>query len=232
MASPYLMFDDLTTLAVEGGYVNSPALTNLSAVFLLSACTFLSEKWLWQNPISPIDDTTYKNILDMIAETEYQLMVSINIGTLIPSVVPKVVENWLLMDGSSYDPADYPELAAVVPAAWLGGGMINLPDMQDAGLFGSNNAGLVGTFVGENDHQLTTAEMPTHTHTQNPHSHSYTLTTGIPTAAGIEPTFADVTTQTPAITGATTATNNDEGGDQPHNNVQNSMLVYWYIVAR
>lgn len=231
MASPYIQFAELIALAADGGYNPSPALSQLSAVFLLSSCWVMRMRWLWQNPIAPITDSEYEDILEMIEQAEADLMTSFAIGQIIPSVGDLSSNiNLLRLDGSTVLQADYPALAAIVPASWLVGADIQLPDMREKSLHGDDTTN-VGTIVGENDVTLTINEMPAHSHTQQPHSHSYSLTTAIPTAAGLEPTFADLTTNVPSSTGLTTAINNDTGGDQPHNNVPESLTVFWWIVA-
>lgn len=232
MASPYLQFDKLTALATDGGYSGNPHLSQMSAVFLLSACTYLRERWLWQNPLTPIDDTTYNNIQEMIDQCEADLMTQYAIGSFLPSVCEQNDPNLLLCDGSSILSSEYPELAACVPASWISGAMIDLPDLVSGGLFGATDSSDVGTIVGENEVTLTENEMPVHTHTQNPHSHGYATNTATPTAAGLEPALASLVTPSAGTTAAVTATNNNAGNSDPHNNVQRSLLVYWYIVAR
>lgn len=232
MASPYLQFSILTTLAMQGGYSENPHLSQNSAVFLLSACLYLRERWLWQNPISPIDDTTYNQILEMIEQAEADLMTSYAVGSIISSICTQTGSNLQLLDGSSLLVSDYPELASCVPASWIVGTDIVLPDMASKGLFGADIPSSVGTLVGENDHTLTESEMPSHTHTQNPHQHTYTGTTITPTAAGLEPALASLVTPLPNVTGQATATNNNTGGDSPHNNVQESLQVFYYLVVR
>lgn len=231
MASPFIQFDELISLSAMGGYNTNPALSQLSAVFLLSSCLVMRQQWLWQNPISPISDSEYQNILEMIEQAEAELMTSINIGQIVPSIGAMNGDIFLLLDGSVVLQSDYPELTAIVPASWLIGVLIQLPDMQETSLHGDNGFN-VGDIVGENDVTLGVSQIPEHNHTQNPHNHTYTQTSAIPTAAGIEPTFADLTTQFPSVTGSTVATNNPTGGGLSHNNVPQSLAVYWWIVAR
>jgi hypothetical protein len=231
MASPYLQYGKLVTLANVGGYEQMTALTNLSAVFLLSACVYLQNRDIWQSVLEPVPDNTYNDILEMIAQAEYELMNNIAIATIIPSVTPKTEQNLLRMDNSVYQIADYPELAANIPSDWISGSNFTLPDLGSAGLFGASNDAELGSIIGENDVTLLESEMPVHTHTQNPHQHTETSLTSIPTAAGIEPALASLVTIVPSSTGFSTATNNDAGNGQAHNNIQKSMRIYWYIVA-
>lgn len=231
MASPYIQYGLLVALATIGGYNESPKLSQLSGSFLLSACLVMRQKWLWQNPIDPISQSEYENILEMIEQAESELMTSVGIGIIIASVANLTVDSgYIILDGTLIDGSQYPELYAVVPSSWIVGADISLPDMQNRGLFGESGA--VGDIIGENDVQLTVGQLPSHNHTQNPHSHSYSLTTSIPTVGGIELTPADQTFESPSITGASTATNNPTGNDETHNNIPESLTVYWYIKAK
>lgn len=231
MASPYLQFDKLTALATQGGYSENPHLSQMSAVFLLSACWYLQQQWIWQSPLQPISDATWNDIMQMIQTCEGELMTQYAVGSIIPSICEQNGSNLLLLDGSSVLASEYPQLAACVPAAWISGAMIDLPDMTDAGLFGTDDNLLIGGFAGENAVTLDESEMPSHTHTQQPHSHTYVQPVVTPITAGIEPVPGSLTTPTPTVTGSTVAVNNATGGDQAHNNVQRSLLVYYYIVA-
>lgn len=207
------------------------ALSDLSAVFLLSACRVMTMKWLWQSPLEKITDAEYQQILQMIAETEYSLMSGFAIGQIMPTVSDlSSYINVLALDGSTVLQADYPELTGVVPASWLVGADIQLPNMNETGVHGEDGTNL-GDVVGENAVTLQISEIPSHTHVQNAHSHSYTQTSAIPTAAGLEPTFADLTTNFPSVTGNTVATNQNTGGDGAHNNIPRSLAVRWWIVA-
>lgn len=231
MASPFIEYDKLLALSANAGYTNRPSLSQTSSVFLLSACLVMRQRWLWQNPIAPISDAEYEDIIQLIEFAEAELMTG-NIGEIIASVADlSGNDSYLLLDGSVVTQSDYPELYDIVPSSWIASANIFLPDMTSKGLFGNDGANL-GDIIGENDVTLSTGQMPTHTHTQNPHSHSYTQTTGIPTAAGIEPTLADLTNSFPSVTGSATATNNNAGNDESHNNIQESLSIAWWIIAR
>jgi microcystin-dependent protein len=102
----------------------------------------------------------------------------------------------------------------------MGGTSANRITAAGAGFDGD----VLGASGGAETHQLTTAQMPSHTHTQNAHSHSYdyptqaTVTTGGFANGGHHP-------QTAGTSGSTTATNQNTGGDGLHNNTQPSWVV-------
>jgi microcystin-dependent protein len=218
MASPYIQYAPLVILAASGAYNGSKQLDGLTAVFLLSACLVMRQRWLWQNPIAPIDDLEYQSIIEMIEEAEYQLMANMLIGSIVPFIAVKTDDSLLAMDGSTYAQADYSELFAILPSAWISGSNFTLPDMSDTFVIGADSDGNIGNSIGSNTHTLSIGEIPSH-------NHSYTLTTGIPTAAGLEPTFADLTSQAPSLTG-------NAGGGGSHNNIPQSLKMKYYIVAR
>jgi len=220
MANPrgQLDYTTLLALAAVGGYAITAALSDLSAVFLLSACDVLMEKYLWQAKINPIDDSEYESIIEMIEEATYQLMSSFAVGQILPLLGVSDNPSLLPMDGSTYAEADYPELWAILPAALKVGSNFVLPNMSDSFVIGTNSDLAIADWIGSNDHILTTSEMPNH-------AHSYDVAVSITTAAGIEPALASLTNNAPSLTGF-------EGGGNPHNNIPFSLKAKYYIVAR
>jgi microcystin-dependent protein len=225
-----LVLSDLQALASDGGYSLITSLSDITAVFLLSACLPLRDRQLWENQIMPISDATYQSILAMIEQAEYELMTSFAIGQIISTVTTMANDNLILLDGSTIDGLEYPELWSVVPASWIDGDDIILPNMSQKGVFGENAD--VGDIIGENTVQLQISELPSHTHVQNIHSHSEVIPVVAVALGGEIPATASLVTASPSTTGGTIATNQNTGNDDPHNNIQESLSVYWYIVAR
>ena len=76
---------------------------------------------------------------------------------------------WLSLAGDTYDRSDYPELWEALDAQYKDSTTFTLPNLSDLFLAvaGSGTYGL-GDNGGENDHTLTTSEIPGHTHTYTP----------------------------------------------------------------
>lgn len=80
--------------------------------------------------------------------------------------------------------------------------------------------------VGESSHALTVSEMPTHTHTQNAHAHTARIGNVSPgDGSGFRYSNNDTGFGSVQIQ-PTTATNNNEGGNVAHNNMQPSLTAY------
>ena len=130
------------------------------------------------------------------------------------------------------------------PQSFLGG---TWERIQDKFLLSAGSTYESGTTGGEATHTLTTSEMPIHTHIQNEHTHSQMVHShGIGTgcidinskwtssARGV-PVFANDYTSNKKYTDysngtnvATTATNQDTGGGQAHNNMPPYLAVYMW----
>jgi microcystin-dependent protein len=146
---------------------------------------------------------------------------------------------WLLCNGQST--AGYGDLAAVVGA--------NVPNLQGRVPVGKDTSqtefDALGETGGAKTHTLTVDQMPSHTHTQNSHNHShrqwifngaghgggnrygfgYAANTGAANDTGAASSSGEVQYGNYP----TTATNQNTGGGQAHNNLQ-PYLVLNYII--
>ena len=138
----------------------------------------------------------------------------------------------------------YMSVNSASPQTFLGG---TWERIQDTFLLAAGSTYSAGTTGGEATHTLTTSEMPIHTHIQNEHTHSQMVHShGIGTgcidinakwtssARGV-PVFANDYTSNKKYTDysngtnvATTATNQDTGGGQAHNNMPPYLAVYMW----
>lgn len=233
MASlPFLDYTQITAIASGGGYSRHIQLSERSNLLILCVLAIARYRWLWETTLFPIPDAEYQQIVDAVAQAEEEVMSNFSIGSIFASVANLTDDSVILLDGTPALQTDYPELALVVPPSWLFGLNIVLPDMRERGLFGADVPANLGIAIGENTVQLTESEMPAHTHTQQPHAHTENSVTIVPTAAGLEPALASLVSLLPTVTGNATAVNNSTGGDIPHNNIQRSLTVNWYIIGR
>jgi microcystin-dependent protein len=148
---------------------------------------------------------------------------------------------WLLCDGTT-STSSYPQLAALVGAT--------TPDLKGRTLIGvGTGAGLTARALGDRGgaetHTLTEQQIPSHTHIQNAHGHD-----GASAPAGgafgeivLQATgsgsFSAVAVATQIVNNVSgfigfdpanaTATNQNTGGGQPHNNMQPFQVVNYII---
>lgn len=135
----------------------------------------------------------------------------------------------LTCDGSTYNKADYPELAAhldgFTPSTAT---TFNVPNLMGRFIWFTDDGPYEG---GSTQITLTEAEMPSHAHTTIPHSHSEI--SALPNVTTIGP-GAPQPTAVPgiAITGAAGVTVNASGGGQPHDNMPPFSAYVPFIRAR
>jgi len=137
---------------------------------------------------------------------------------------------WLWCYGQSVLITSYPALFAAIGYVYGGSGLFfNLPDMRGRVPVGLNNIGgvdggpltpvytplrdVLGGKVGEEAHQLSILEMPSHTHPFP----SWDYVKGFSGNSTTSPRDPQTGTTYPA------------GGDVPHNNVQPGLMVNWII---
>jgi len=146
------------------------------------------------------------------------------IGEIIAYAGPTSPDSrWLPCDGSSLLRVDYPDLFNVIGVVYGAADSIhfNLPDLRGRSPIGvGQGTGLslrsLGDSIGEETHTLTIGELASHVHDTG---NSVLLGTSVPPpfdALGPNPF--------PATTGST-------GNDDPHNNMQPSLVINYLIVA-
>jgi len=131
-------------------------------------------------------------------------------------------DRWLMCDGTTYLRVDYPDLYATLDAAFIvDADHFSVPDLRGRTLLGAGSGpGLtprsVGATGGEEAHQLTVAELA---------SHSHSISTQLPIGTAVPPPLDDlIQNPFPGSTGNT-------GGDTPHNNMQPFLALNYIIQA-
>ena len=126
------------------------------------AITALTNNSEWE----PVGD----DVADIVASCK-EIVENWYSDMLIGSVFPWIIDppsGWLLLDGSTYASADYPELSDLLPAHLISGDDFILPDVEGAFPFGvvTEDDGMIVT--GTNVLNLTVGQLPSHTHTYTP----------------------------------------------------------------
>lgn len=182
--------------------------------------TFLQEKKNWFNPENPLDTISpeeWDTIEAMVANALKELMTNM-IGVVIEYYGAVFPPNVLECDGTGYLRVDYPDLYAVLdPVFIVDADNFVVPDLRDRVVIGVSETRSIGATGGEEEHTLTTDEIPSHTH-------SYSVP-DIPTLV-FEPGEVPVPTADlfPSSTGST-------GGDEAHNNMQPYLVARKGIIA-
>lgn len=144
------------------------------------------------------------------------------IGLMFPAPTATVPDGCLICDGTTYQREDYPDLYAVLGAAYiLNADEFYVPDCRAKVIAGVGNYDGVDfiefEFIGESAHTLVESELPSHLHTVHDHIPSLALEPGEMVVSSPNP-FDNVTGFT--------------GNDQAHNNIQPTIVLNWVIVAR
>ncbi len=149
---------------------------------------------------------------------------TMQIGTVLATLLAALPSNWLACDGSSYLRVDYPVLYAAIDAAYIiDADHFKVPDLRGRTPIGSGTGtGLTPRTVnaqgGAETHLLTVPEIPAHNHTIIT---SQTFVSGQPQRVKREDSnnTSSVTTQ-------------NAGGGGVHNNMQPFTAVKWAVVAK
>ncbi len=156
---------------------------------------------------------------------------SMPVGALLAWLSVDIPEGWVVCDGRALERVTYPALFALIATTYGAGNgttTFNVPDLRGRVVVGMDNMGgvsanilsapwskIVGGTGGEEQHQLSINELPSHAHT----SRITGATFGLGAAAGANASAGSVgNLNTTSV-----------GGGGAHNNVQPSMAVNWLI---
>lgn len=204
----------------------------IAAVF--GAITELTKTYNWEEfgTATPEDVTQLfqQMYLDFAQGGEYCM-----IGSIVAFATASTPLHTLACDGAIYNASDYPKLYEVIhPSLHFGANQFKTPDLTEKFLFG---AGLspstsypVGQVGGQFEVTLSVDEMPTHSHSNIPHSHSEV--TAIPALinGGIEAPASAAIPST-GLTGSSSISIGDSGGNEPHNNMPPFVAYRYFIIC-
>jgi microcystin-dependent protein len=145
--------------------------------------------------------------------------------------------NWLSCDGTSLLRADYPDLFIVIGTTYgaVDSSHFSVPNLISRVVVGAGStSGLspysLGDAFGDETITLGIGSIPSHTHSDLGHSHVEgsaapavgAAIVGVPIPAAIP---------SPGVTGTGNANISATGGDGPHDNIQPSVALNYFIVA-
>lgn len=154
------------------------------------AITSLTNDWEWE--------VVGDDVVDVVAACKLAVE-SWYSDMLIGAVFPWIINppgGWLLLDGSTYASADYPELSALLPSHLISGDDFILPDVENAFPFGVQDEDDGAIVTGSNSLNLTVGQLPAHSHTYTPPVMTVTAetpSTPVPTADIGSPVASGVT---------------------------------------
>jgi len=201
-------------------------LSATSVAVLFYATPYLTSRNNWIDHSDPYDTVTDEEWDTISAYVDGLLYEAKNpmIGLIMPFVTADPPPDVLPCDGAEYLREDYPILYDVLDAAFIvDADHFIVPDLRGRTIIGAGDgSGLttrnVGDTGGEENHELTESEIPSHSHTI-----PLTFTT-----LAVEPGEVAVLSPVPILTDSTGST----GGDDTHNNMQPFYVLNYGIIAR
>lgn len=212
---------EITALATDypGGDVS---LSGWSVQIILSALTFVCERWRWNNAGDKLTETEWDQTDAAInAAIREVLNVAIFAGQIVIWPSDNVPAGWLLCNGAAISRDDYADLFAVIGTTYGNGDgstTFNLPDMVGRVVVGRD--GSQGEFAGLNQSggeksvTLNLNEMPRHRH-------------GESTASNVPAIYGELLPGTTAV--AASGNTDWAGNGSGHNNLQPYRVLNYII---
>lgn len=206
-----LLLSELPELASQGAQ-----LTGQMRALLLSMLAYSPYA------IFDVQDGEKDEIDALISATEKALMVSAQIGMIVPRISNiGITDDFIICNGQLVDQADYPELMEIYPALLKTTTQFYAPDLRGGRHIlhtdAANGFGYL-TVGGNNFWTLQVSQLPAH-------SHSYQQAISTPTSGGEIPGIASSVASVPAATG-------NAGGNQAIDLRNPYAVVYYYLIGR
>lgn len=157
-------------------------------------------------------------------------------GVVAPYAGSSAPKGWLLCDGSTYNRGDYPDLSKALGGS---GTTFTLPDMRSRSVVGAGaGAGLSNRTLlatgGEENHTLSTSEMPSHSHGVTDPGHVHTTSGGAQYVVDFGPNTVGGTpgipfNQTGMLPAVTNISIQAAGGGTGHNNMHPWVALNYII---
>jgi microcystin-dependent protein len=219
-----IQLDHILAQAANGSPA-TVALSSESVAVLLFASEFISIRRNWldtsEDQMDEVTDADWDVIEHLVGEVYFQIMNPL-IGWIVPNTLAVLPPNLLACDGATYAREDYPNLYAAMDSAFIvDADNFVVPDLRSRIPVGAGTGTGLSTYAvneqgGEETHQLTTGEMPSH-------SHGLSETTSLAVEPGEAPVLIPFITELRSTGSA--------GGDEAHNNIQPYTAVPYAIVA-
>lgn len=203
---------------------HTPTLTGDMAVRLLIADTAmlqhvgdvlesLTDAYDWLEVGDPVPDITASAYDTLDAYYAMQLIGQVSMFLMLAP------DGWLLLDGTTYDEVDYPELHLALPSQLKTSTEFTLPDLTGSFVAYTDTLADVGDIGGDNIYNLTVGQLPAHTHTE------------IPAVVGVDiggagPPLPSSTVGAPIASGST------GDGDDIDNRPINTLVVFAVYAGR
>lgn len=184
-----------------------------------------------------------EDVTEMVYQSErfYAELVKGGLGLMIGDIVASMAiippEGHILCDGGLYEKSDYPELYDVLdPAFIISATGFRVPDLRGRGIIGAGQGSgltdrVMGLLLGNENHTLTLAQTPAHNH--------------FPTFTNPASTNGAMMNEAGAMTGTNFGLNASgagvrfqlqqsiaAGGGAAHNNMQPSIPLRFYVIAK